>query len=163
MGREVNDGRWHHAALTWDGTRRRLFQDGIKVAEDRPGPWTPTTCQFRIGAIANIDQELFYYGAMRSTQPLAYFDGTIAEVRLSNTDRYCGQNFTPKTGFAVDANTVGYWKLNEGSGTTIRDQTGHGHTGKLVGNPLPRWINDPPHLSPAKQRQFRQGGVLDQE
>jgi hypothetical protein len=130
-GGRVNDGRWHHAALTWDGTRRRLFQDGVKVAEDTPGQWVPDRSQFRIGAIDSTDGR-------------AFFRGAIGQVRLSNIDRYQGRDFAPPANFTADADTVGCWKLNEGSGSTIGDCSGNGHDGELMGNPSPTWITEPP-------------------
>ena len=36
---------------------------------------------------------------------------------------------------------VGYWKLDDGSGTTARDYTGNGNTGTLSGSTLPTWIS----------------------
>jgi len=130
-GTHITDDRWHHAALTWDGARRRLFQDGIKVAEDAPGTWTPSEGNFRVGGID-------------SSNPRAFFDGKISEVRLSKTDRYKGQNFTPARCFAIDNDTVVYWKLNEGFGSIVYDQSDNGHDGALVGTPPPQWINPVP-------------------
>ncbi|MGH8370786.1 MAG: LamG-like jellyroll fold domain-containing protein, partial [Gammaproteobacteria bacterium] len=34
---------------------------------------------------------------------------------------------------------IGYWKLDEGSGATINDSSGHGHVGSLLGSPT--WTN----------------------
>jgi hypothetical protein len=31
------DGNWHHAATTYDGTARRIYLDGVQVAQDNPG------------------------------------------------------------------------------------------------------------------------------
>ncbi len=39
---------------------------------------------------------------------------------------------------AADPNLVGWWKLNEGSGSIAYDSSGNNNTGTLVGNPL--WV-----------------------
>ena len=33
-----------------------------------------------------------------------------------------------------------WWKLADGSGTTLSDSSGNGHTGTLLGSPIPVWI-----------------------
>ena len=38
---------------------------------------------------------------------------------------------------------IGWWRLNEGSGTIAYDSSGHGHTGTLVNSPS--WITSPTH------------------
>ena len=43
------------------------------------------------------------------------------------------------------ADLVGYWTLDEGSGTTIHDSSGNGNDGTLVDNPVwdITWISGP--------------------
>jgi hypothetical protein len=101
------------------------------VAEDTPGPWTPYDGTFRIGAI-------------EGNHPPDFYEGMICRVRLSKIDRYGGRNFTPETRFAADAGTVALWDFSEGAGDVLRDRSGHGHDGKLVGSPLPPWNEDAP-------------------
>ena len=113
--------------MTWDGKNRRLFVDGVKTAENTPGPWAQSAVPLHIGGI---------HGNRHSED---FFDGTISQVRLSKVDRYGGKNFTPETRFAVDGDTVGCWDFSEGAGTTLHDKSGHGHDGTLVGNPPPEW------------------------
>ena len=130
-GKLLSDGRWHHVAMTWDGERRRLFQDGVKTAEDAPGVWTPCECQFRIGGVDGSNLRDF-------------FDGAISEVRLSKINRYQGQDFTPSRHFELDQDTVGYWKLNEAFSQVAHDQSDNGHDGTLHGVPPPQWIGKEP-------------------
>jgi hypothetical protein len=35
---------------------------------------------------------------------------------------------------------VGWWRLNDGSGTVASDSSGNGNNGTLVGSPLPSWV-----------------------
>jgi len=45
---------------------------------------------------------------------------------------------------AIDSHTVALWHLNDGTGTTLADATGHGSAANLVGNIAPKW--SPPGL-----------------
>jgi hypothetical protein len=131
-GAKVNDGRWHHAALTWDGRTQRLFDDGRLAGQAVTGPWTPAPTAFRIGGVDGQPGQAFF------------FPGLITQVRLSKTDRYGGKNFTPELRFAPDENTIALWDFSEGAGAVLRDRSGHGHDGKLVGSPPPVWEKDVP-------------------
>ncbi|MCJ7673795.1 MAG: hypothetical protein MUO33_01430, partial [Sedimentisphaerales bacterium] len=42
------------------------------------------------------------------------------------------------SGQPVDPNLVGWWKLDEASGTTAADSSGNAHNGTLNGNP--QWV-----------------------
>jgi hypothetical protein len=127
----LNDGQWHHAALTWDGQTRRLYQDGVKVAEDMPGPWKPYVGALRIGAIEGDHAPDFY-------------QGLISQVRLSKVDRYKNRNFTPALRLEADAGTVACWDFSEGAGAILHDSSGQGHNGTLTGDPPPEWVKDAP-------------------
>jgi hypothetical protein len=61
-----------------------------------------------------------------------YFTGLIDEVRLSNIARYTGTSFTPQTTpFSSDANTVGLWHMDEGTGQDVNDSSSNGRDGVL--------------------------------
>jgi hypothetical protein len=136
FGRDVVDGKWHHVAMTWDGTTRRLFRDGMMVVEEKPGAWKPAATDLRIG------------GSDGRHGRSEFFEGTLSQVRLSKVDRYRGRNFAPPPKFIADADTVGCWDFSEGAGTVLRDSSGHGHDGTLTGDPLPEWVLDVPTAVP---------------
>jgi len=120
------DGNWHHYAGTVSGgSLLTLYIDGTNVwsGSYSVGDLSSVTSDFVIGAYANHSQE--------------FFNGTIDEVRISNTARYTS-DFTPATSFTSDGNTVALYKFNEGSGTTVADSSGNGHTGTLVNSPT--WV-----------------------
>jgi hypothetical protein len=63
----------------------------------------------------------------------------VDEVRISNIARYAS-NFTPPNApFAPDANTVGLYHFDEGSGTVVQDSSGAAggpsHGQRQVGGP----------------------------
>jgi len=107
----IEDGAWHHLAGTFDGTTAILYVDGVKIA--------PTDAC--VGTIGDPGVDLMIQG------------GVIDELRFSSVIRYSG-NFTPATSFPLDANTVSYWKFDEGGGTVANDVTGH-HNGVIHGTP----------------------------
>jgi len=68
------DGRWHHLAGTYDGSRVRLYLDGAEL-----GTGTPTTLTIRYELPSLVDH---YLGAYRGPCPSSLdFDGDIDEVR----------------------------------------------------------------------------------
>lgn len=75
-----------------------------------------------------------------------YFDGIIDEIRISNIVRYTG-TFTPHTTpHTPDANTVVYYRFEEGTGQTSVDATGNFAAAILGGSTLdtnndPTWLN----------------------
>jgi hypothetical protein len=71
-----------------------------------------------------------------------FFNGTIDEVRISNVVRYTTA-FTPPTTFpAADANTIGLWRFDEGSGQTTIDSSSRANHGTL-GSTTGADSNDP--------------------
>jgi hypothetical protein len=147
-GGRIDDGLWHHAALTWDGKTWRLFLDGVKQSEDEPGPWPVGNAPFRIGGISGL-------------LPRDFFEGAISQVRLSKVDRYKGQNFKPQAVLAADKDTVACWNFSEGA--AVHDVSGNGHDGKLVGDPPPQWGEATPTPAappPAKRPQHVPGELF---
>ena len=75
------------------------------------------------------------------------FDGSIAEVRVWKTARTAGEiksNMTVSlTGSEPDLQ--GYWRFDEGSGSTTADGSGHGFSGTLIGSIS--WTTNTPPIS----------------
>lgn len=67
----IPDGEWHHVAVTFDGSRARIFIDGV---EDGSANLTPP-----------VDtDESFYIAAAGKGTPTQHFRGNIDEVRVWN-------------------------------------------------------------------------------
>ena len=66
----------------------------------------------------------------------AHFHGTIDEVRISNIARYT-EDFTPQRRFEPDEHTMALYHFDEGSGDVLKDSSGNGHDGKIVGA---KWV-----------------------
>jgi hypothetical protein len=65
------------------------------------------------------------------------FAGVIDEIRLSQVARY-NIDFKPKTHFTTDAATLALYHCDEAQGDVLRDESGHGHDGKISGA---KWVS----------------------
>ena len=129
-----NDGKWHNIVATWDTSadELKLYLDGtLKDTVTGLGTWAGS-----IG-LASVAQ---------STQDAGFFNGNITEVAVFTrvvpignlwVDKREPINLTGSTGL------VGYWKFEEGSGTTAADSSGKGNAGELVNSPT--WSTDVPY------------------
>ncbi|MEI7492517.1 MAG: LamG-like jellyroll fold domain-containing protein [Bacteroidota bacterium] len=120
---------WHHIAIVQTGSvDRNLFVDGVSVGT---------------GTVHNSDGTgLLRFG--RSGNNFEVFEGGILdEVSIFNTNLSSStintwKNVSITSAHPNYANLVGYWKLDEGTGTTTADASGHGLTGALVNSPV--WV-----------------------
>ena len=67
----ITDGQWHRIGLTWDGLYRKLYVDGIAVAQDMQD------------GLEDSSKSL-YIGTGKNMQPGTYFSGLIDDVRIYN-------------------------------------------------------------------------------
>ncbi|GAA3399427.1 LamG-like jellyroll fold domain-containing protein [Pseudarthrobacter polychromogenes] len=105
----INDGLWHHLALTVSGTVYTLWVDGVSAAT------STHTSAFAFSASTRIG----HYG-IAATYPWV---GSIDEVRFSNNVRYTAA-FTPSaTAFEVDANTTALFHLENSGSDEVPDTT----------------------------------------
>lgn len=70
-----------------------------------------------VGATARYEGDFDEALGTRYWPPI---DGFIADVRLSNTERY-SSDFEPETRLSVDASTLALWHLDEGEGAAAVD------------------------------------------
>jgi len=123
--KNLMDGKWHHWAGVVRDQQIRLYIDGVRVAtQPYTAGATGSRCPLRIG--------------YRATHGGCFIDATFDEIRLSRVARY-DRDFPLVNSFPLDGDTIAYWRFNEGSGTTARDETGK-HDGVLHGDPPPQWV-----------------------
>jgi hypothetical protein len=123
----VTQDAWFHFAATYDGTTLRAYVGGVEKGNKAMSSALATTMTaLNIGAA----------GAVRK-----FFSGSIDELRVwsvARTGAEIQQTMSARlTG--SEANLVGYWRFDEGSGTTARDATAGGHDAMLVGTAPPAW------------------------
>jgi hypothetical protein len=121
----VLDGHWHHIAVTRrarSGTLR-IFVDGVLDAE---GTGPTGNVSYRDGRSGAPKDPFLVIGAEKHDAGPAFpsFAGWVDEIRISKGIRY-QENFTrPRAPFSPDADTVGLYHLDEGSGNTVGDSSG---------------------------------------
>lgn len=119
----VTDGAWHHAAMVVDASGGKLFLDGTLVASNgwfgAAGP--PTGVEpLQIGHYYNYAERFF--GGLD--------DISVWNRGLTGTEIQSMKNL-PLTG--NETNLLAYWRMDEGSGTTVTNVTGQGYNGAFIG------------------------------
>ncbi len=99
----LDEHRWYHIALTWDGTNCVVYVDGVEKATDS------YTGLSALGDVADIGNN--GNPAYRDES----FVGIIDEVRIYNRALDANDIYPPVDG---PAGLIGYWKLDE-SGSSI--------------------------------------------
>ena len=121
-----------HFAAVWDGNSLSLFVNGKKVdSVEVSGEFTTKKRFIHIG------------GPEVAAGGNVYFEGKIDEVRISNIVRYT-KDYQPQARFEPDEQTVALYHFDEGQGDVLKDSSGHGHDGKIVGA---KWVQE---ISPGK-------------
>lgn len=111
---ELPRNRRVHVAAVRAAAELRLFLDGRRVAET-PLPAEAATPAGGGGLLGEPG-----------------FVGLLDEVRLSRTARY-DRDFTPAPRFAPDADTTALYHCDEGRGDVLKDSSGNGYDGRLIG------------------------------
>ncbi len=128
---KYNDGEWHHVAVDCEGNTK-LYVDGSPVDENE-------------NAIGETYSGYWVIGRNNETKgngPEAiaeYFEGSLCEISItdigSDTTDIIARMYSERN----ETVTKLYYKLDEGSGTTIHDHSGN-NDGELKGSSQ-RWYN----------------------
>ena len=127
-----DDGDWHHWMLYDDVaaiTGSKLYVDGILQNVERhrtTGTLLTHSQPLTIGAYRN-----------NSTNADHHFEGSITNFAVYSGDKTANavshyNNGTPKD-LNGESDLQGYWKMSEGSGTTVTDSSGEGNDGTIDG------------------------------
>ena len=123
----VNDGAWHHVAVTRVSAsgQMRIYVDGVQRAE---GTGPTGDISYRNGRSAtSADDPFLVFGAEKHDAGNAFpsYSGLLDEVRVSRVVRYTSNFTRPSAPFTTDGNTVGLYHLDEGPGAqTAIDASG---------------------------------------
>ena len=118
---DYNDGQWHHAAGTWDGSTISLYVDGALVASNTDGAF---------GAISDISDQ-FRIGTDAWSDSTRWFEGALDDVRVWNVARTQAEVQAGITGWVdpTSAGLQGFWTFNSGDGA---DSTTSANDGTLT-------------------------------
>lgn len=129
----ANDGLWHNAITTYDGSFLKLYVDGIeRDSIEKLGNVSYFSVYGSFLGLQGFIQDSILY-----PQGDARFNGSIDDARVYERafseaevqDLYNG-NDVDSTGLKAR------WNFNEGSGTTIYDSSGNGKNGTLINGPV---------------------------
>ncbi len=125
------DGQWHHYAIVIPagGSLRDIlvYQDGVLLTtvsalynNDNAAINTSVTGNLRLGSQSDGNRD---------------FNGQMAEVSVWSTALSGSQinDYMTQSLSGEEAGLSGYWKLDEGSGTSVGDSSNGGHDGTITG------------------------------
>jgi len=154
----VSINTWHHAAVTYDGTRWRLYLDGAELSVD-------TACSNCAGGACTVSPgatpesgsiQHFGLGTTLSSTgaQTGFFQGQLDEVRVWDRARSASEIvFGKDRRISTDLGLLGRWGLDQSSGTVAPDSTSPAEDGTLTNitfTPTSGWVAGAPALSPAE-------------
>jgi hypothetical protein len=138
-----DDGNWHHVVGTSDGSNYHLYVDGVEdsftpYGTDN-GNWIKglgTAVQgIMIGAHTTDGSNSFWQYTGDLDNILYYARELTAEEVYANYQYGLNGKFSKEQDHIQKLNPVGYWKLDELSGTTAVDSSESGYDGTYVSSP----------------------------
>ncbi len=125
----VSAGVWTHLAIVMTSANNgRFYKNGVFVDQINKTNAATTT---------GIDMHIAQMG-----DDAQYFSGEMDEVRMwsdERTDAEVLQYYAQEVS-SGSANLVGYWKMNEGTGSTTVDETVNANTGTLLNMEADDWL-----------------------
>ncbi|MEH1889744.1 MAG: patatin-like phospholipase family protein [Nostoc sp.] len=126
---ELTIGEWHFFAIVFDSGQLAVYLDDCEYSDSLRGlSLNKATSSITLGATLHKQ---------------VYFKGQLANISVWNYPCTQAQIQTHRCGLIVgdEEGLVAYWKLDEGQGTTVKNQTGKNQTGKSYqgnfrGNPI---------------------------
>ena len=118
--------QWQHLAFTYDGNNIHLYKDGVLISS------TPAN-----GMITQANQS-FRLGGLEYQNDVFHMNGRLDEIRLwdvalSQTEINNWMCIPIDLTHPNYNNLMGYWRLNEGTGTISSDMSVNGNNGTLIG------------------------------
>ena len=122
-----NDGNWYYVTVTKNEHSINYYSNGVHVgsATSNVNVLTDSSEKLLIGAKNNASGSIppdFFHGLISTVE---VWDRTLSQEEIVEY-----HNCSP-TGY--EAGLVGYWKFNEGSGSTAIDNSGNGNDGAING------------------------------
>ena len=147
-------GRWYNWVVSYTGTQGSAGNRKLRF-------WINTDARMTNNnstAWNNQDEGMTIYFGGRNTEGSGYTNGfacALDEVAIYNTcidsdGTFASEVYNARSSYNHrdndhSDNLVGYWRLNEGNGTTAKDLSGNSNDGTLTTDStgLPNWIKTP--------------------
>lgn len=118
----IPQNEWFHLVATYDGTVKRLYLNGVQIGSQN---WSGTICYadnptFRIGTSYNVSADRSWVGSL---DELSIWNRALTQAEIR--DNMCQSLVGNELGL------VGYWNMNEGTGSTLGDLTSNSNDGTL--------------------------------
>ncbi len=128
-----NDELWHHFAVSHDGSDFRLYVDGDEVGT------SPASAYFTV-------ESEFVIARQSANSPAGYFEGPLDEIRVWNYSRTGLQigGTMNQTLTGEESGLIGYWNVNDGTGTLVEDVSSNGNSGVIINADDSIWVDDIP-------------------
>ena len=137
-------------SLGTSGRDHSTFRCGLQTIDGGRFPTMPQRIHF---ALVHTGEELLAFrdgkllDRIKTSKPQATLPsepfviggkiiGRFDLVRLSSTARYAA-DYQPRDDFASDADTIALYRFDEGKGDVLKDSSGNGHHGRIVGA---KWV-----------------------
>lgn len=120
---ELTIGKWHFFAIVFNQGQITVYLDHHQYSESFTGSaLNKATSSITLGATLHNN---------------IYFSGQLAHISIWNYPCNHDQVKIHRSGLIVgdEEGLVAYWKLDEGEGKIVRNQTGNSYQGDLQGNP----------------------------
>lgn len=128
------DGKWHHAAGTWDGSVLRVYLDGKVIAASK-------LTGFGAPGVSGLPLRIGPAAAKRARRPTV-FEGFLSDVAVWSTARTIAQ-VVSKPIAGKEAGLVSHVPLREASPTPVVRDRVSGAEGKLTGAARVGWCVTP--------------------
>jgi hypothetical protein len=118
--------QWQHLAFTYDGSNIHLYKNGLLISSTPAnGTITQTSESFKIGSLDWNGTGFYMNGSL---DEIRLWDAALSQNTISNW--MCTEITTSHPNYN---NLAGYWRLNEGVGTSTADLSINGNFGALMG------------------------------
>lgn len=126
----VVDGYWHHLAAVFDqaGSTLKIYVDGVATSQSLTSPQPMSNNPYSNLTIGGYIGEYPY--------PSTWWNGEIDEVQIWNTARTEAEikaDMYRESG--TNANLKAYYKMSDGMGSSLTDNSGNSNTGTLTNSP----------------------------
>ena len=137
-GPSITPGVWQHVVSIYDNGAMRFYLNGAEYTTNTNEGNHSSNGTFTIGANQNggqnlykglIDEVAVWDKVLSASEITALYNSGKALIASSNAGNYNSAD-----------NLVGYWKMDEGSGTSISDSSGNSKTATLSNMTNDDWV-----------------------